>query len=59
MQMKFVKRHQAVLRASVRKSMLIQFHGRPSNDAKFAQTLGDVMLKLEVHNGVNSVSRLP
>lgn len=48
-----------MLRASVRKSMLIQFHGRPGNDAKFAQTLGDVMLKLEVHNGVNSVSRLP
>lgn len=48
-----------MLRASVRKSMLIQFHGRPGNDVKFMQTLGDVMLKLEVHNGVNSVSRLP
>ena len=42
-----------------RESMLIQFRGHPGNRVKFAQTFGDVMLKVDVHNGVNSVPRLP
>lgn len=43
----------------VRESMLIQIRGRPGNDVKFALTFGDVTFNVDVHNGVNSVSRLP